>query len=81
MISRKSQKSGHRCETHFGMTDFSRLIEVATDNLVLAMGERSALGIGQIHNEFYQFLVVGGILQVVIPKGLIECIKSFEAVK
>jgi len=45
------------------------------------MGERSALGIGRIHGEFYHFLAMGGMMQVMMPKSLIDCIKSFEAVK
>lgn len=64
-----------------GISDFSRLIDVATENLALAMGEHSALGIGRIHSEFYQFLVMGGMMQVMMPQSLVDCIKAFEAVK
>lgn len=64
-----------------GISDFSRLIESATENMVLAMAERSALGIGQLHISFYQFLEMGGMLQVMIPKNLIDCVKAFEMVK
>jgi len=45
------------------------------------MGEHSRLGIGRIHGEFYQFLVMGGMMQVMMPESLVDCIKAFEAVK